>query len=95
MNLEVELYLQKLEAEKAAEEAVEVVSQEDVEGMAKFLRGSWIKLAGPSRMINRAGGNFWMPGRNRNRCSILRPAMLKALVASCVLKAVGSGYQVL
>ncbi len=42
--------------------------------------------------INRAGGKFRMPGKNRKRCSMCRPALLLVLVEAGVLTPSGNGY---
>ena len=90
---EANAYLEKFAAEKAAEEAAEVVTltAEQVASERRFLMG-WTKKA--TLPLNRAGGNFWMPGHNRSRCTILRPAMLLALVEAGVLVASGNSYVV-
>jgi len=43
--------------------------------------------------ITCAGGNFWMRGGNRNRCTIIPPERLKQLVEHGILVKVAGGYR--
>ena len=67
-----ELIQKKLD-EKATEEAKEKVSAKLATEFAKWLKGYAKK-----KPVKNFGGNFW--GFNRNRCSIIKPAMILALV---------------
>ena len=93
MTPDVAMYLEKMNTEKALSDAAEVVTltQEEIDKYRRFLMG-WTKKA--TLPLNHAGGNFWMPGRNRSRCSIFRPAQLKALVEAGLLAQSGQSYQV-
>jgi len=91
-NAEASALLEKMIAEKDAEEAAEavpVLSAKEIANERAFLAG-WTRKG--KLLINRAGGNFWMAGSNRARCSIYRPARLKSLVNAGVLKPQGSSY---
>jgi hypothetical protein len=44
-------------------------------------------------LITNAGGNFWMRGGNRKRCSIFTPEHLASLVKHGILEKVAGGYK--
>jgi hypothetical protein len=87
--------LDKLLAEKAKEEAAELakvkpLTPEQAASERGFLK-RWTQNG--KQMINNAGGNFWIPGSNRKRGTIMRPAQLKQLVDAGIIKQVGRSYQ--
>lgn len=81
--------LNKLLEEKAAEEAAEPTPEINTDMQRNFYK-KWTMNG--KHLITRAGGNFWMRGGNRSRCTIIKPAMLRALVQAGILKPEGSGY---
>ena len=76
---EIDVLLDKMMAEKAAAEAKEKVSAAQAAKEAEWLRGY-----AKQKTVYNFGGNYW--GINRNRCNIIRPAMIKALVAGGHIK---------
>ena len=44
-------------------------------------------------LITNAGGNFWMRGGNRSKCSIIKPELLALLVEHGILAKVAGGYR--
>lgn len=71
---EMELLLEKMIAEnKAADEKMPKPKKAEVKKEAEWLLGYARK-----KPIKNFGGNFW--GFNRNRCSVIKPKMIQALV---------------
>lgn len=62
-----------------------MITQEEVESSA-----SWLKGYAGKKPVRNFGANFW--GINRNRCTIIQPEMIAALVAAGKITKTGSSF---
>jgi len=87
--------LNRMIKEKDDEERKEAESAPDLKADEILNERKWFKkwTANGAKLVNCAGGNFWMAGSNRKRCSILRPARLKQLVRAGILEKSANSYR--